>query len=107
MALLGSGRWELRLSPLIAPLRGAIVCTSGRIFNLNVLLDLKEDVSHFGDFMFHQVLVERVTCSPLMNATAIMSSLHYKPKPSINGVLQILFGLYLDGEEVVDVLEFA
>ena len=56
-------------------LRGAIVCTPGGIFNLNVLLDLKEDVSYLGDFMLHQVLVERVTCSLLINVAATMSSL--------------------------------
>ena len=60
MALLGGNRWRVWLFSFTVPFRGAVVCTPGRVFNLNVLLDLKEDISHLGDLILHQVLVERV-----------------------------------------------
>ena len=51
-SLLWEGRLRLRLLPLdegsTAP---------GRILDLDVLLSAGEDVSHFGDFVLHQVLV--------------------------------------------------
>jgi len=48
------------LFPLEALLRGAVGCALSHIFNVNVLLDPKEDVSHLGDLMLHQVLVNGV-----------------------------------------------
>ena len=35
------------------PSWGVIVCTLGHIFNLDVLLDPEEDVSHLGNFVLH------------------------------------------------------
>ena len=45
----------------LADLFGRVVgCALGHILNLDILLDLKEDVPHLGDFVLHQVLVESV-----------------------------------------------
>ena len=52
LALLGSSRLWLRLPPN-RPFWGVIVCTLGHIFNLDVLLDPEEDVSHLGNFVLH------------------------------------------------------
>ena len=51
LALLGRSKLWFRLFPFTALLRGAIGCVSGRIFNLDVILDSEEDVSHLGDFV--------------------------------------------------------
>jgi len=60
LILLWEGRWRLQLLPVTALLGGAVGCATGRIFNLDVLLNLKEDVPHLGDFVLHQMLVKGV-----------------------------------------------
>ena len=41
-------------------LKRATNCDPGRILDLDVFLDPKEDVLHLGDFILHQVLIEGV-----------------------------------------------
>ena len=56
----GSRRRELWLLPLILSFGSAIDCALGRILNLDVLLGPKENILHLGDFVLHQMFVERV-----------------------------------------------
>ena len=44
---------EASAFPLVALFRRVVGCTLGHIFNLNVLLDPEEDVSHLGDLVLH------------------------------------------------------
>ena len=44
---------------LTALLSGAVACAPGHVFDLNVSLNLEEDVSHLGNLVFHQVLLEK------------------------------------------------
>ena len=60
LALLRSSRLWLRPFSLATLFGGAVGCATGRVLNLDILLDPEENVSHFGDFVLHQVLVERV-----------------------------------------------
>jgi len=60
MALLESNRLWLWLFPLAILFWGAVGCALGCVLNLDILLDPEEDVPHLGDFVLHQVLVERV-----------------------------------------------
>jgi len=96
--------------PLIVLFWGAVGYAPCRIFNLNVLLDLKEDVSHVCGFMLHQILVKGVDdlqpsdescCRNVFIAVIYLSHLSLK---ITDVVLEILLGLHLDGEVVIVVL---
>ena len=54
------GLGEPSVYPLCLSLEGAVGRTLGSILNLNILLGASEDVSHLGDLVFHQMLVEGV-----------------------------------------------
>ena len=60
LILLWEGRLWLRLLPFILSPGKAIDCVPGCILDLDVLLSTREGVAYLGDFMLHQVLVERV-----------------------------------------------
>jgi len=49
-----------RIVALASPLLSgrAIDCASGRILDLNVFLSPREDITHLGDFVLHQILVK-------------------------------------------------
>ena len=110
LALLECNKLWLRLFPLTVIFRGAVGCAPARIFNLHVLLDPKDDVPHRGDFVFHQMLVERVSgLQPTdehcrRNIFSVVIYLSHLALDITNVMLEALLGFHLDGEEVIDVL---
>ena len=60
LALLETQQVVASAFSLVALFGGAVGYTPGCVFNMNILLDSEENVSHLGDFVLHQVLVKRV-----------------------------------------------
>ena len=105
--------WRNRLRVLLlhfAPSLGrVVVITSVNILNLNILLGLSENVSHLGDLVFHQLFVEGVGDLQPTNerghvVIAVIHQSHLALK--ITDILfEALFGIHLECEEVVALLE--
>jgi len=110
LTLLGRSELWIRLFPLTAPIRGAVGCAPGRIFNADVLLDPKENVPHFSDFVFHQVFIEGVGDMQLTDERCrrdVFDAVIYQSHLALDItdiVLEALPRLHLDGEEVIVVL---
>ena len=91
-----------------APSLGGV---AGRIFdsilNLNILLGASEDVSHIGDLVFHQVLVDRIDdlqpTSERDGSHIVIIVIHqsHLVMKITDILLENLPRLHFDGEEVV------
>ena len=95
--------------PFIPLLGSAISCTSDSILDLYIPLSQREDVPHLGYFILHQLLVEKVSdlqpideCSSNFVIIAIIYQVHLALEIS-DVVLEALFWLHLDHEEVIDI----
>jgi len=113
LTLLGCCKLWLRLFPLTTLFRGTVGYVPGSIFNLDVVLDPKEDVPHFSDFVFNRVLVKKVGDLQLTNECCrhiIFITVMYLSHLALvitDVVLEAIPKLHLDGEKVIiDFLEF-
>ena len=77
------------------------------ILNLNILLGASEDVSHIGDLVFHQVLVDRIDdlqpTSERDGSHIVITVIHqsHLVMKITDILLENLPRLHFDGEEVV------
>ena len=96
--------------PPILPFGRAIGCVLGCILDLDVFLSSREDVPPPDDFIFHQLLVEKVgklhptnECSSNHVVIALIHQVHLALE-IIDIVFEVFSELHLNHEEMIDVL---